>query len=74
VRQAGQLAQRLQGAMPAAPLLGGVLRGSAWGDRSLRGALFHGERTLDAGAVGCILHGPIQASGFATPLSRKTSR
>lgn len=51
---------RLRGALPNAPLLGGVLRGEAWGGRSLRGALFLGDKTHDTGAVGCILSGPIQ--------------
>lgn len=94
--QAPELAARIRGALPGAPLLGGVLRGEAWGGRSLRGklpvttvdcilcdikatqkhwyerggrragALFLGDRTLDSGAVGCLLAGPIQASWVTT--------
>lgn len=66
--QATLLARRLQGALPHAPLLGGLLQSRSWGDRSLRGALFLGERTHDAGAVGCILHGPIQARNALSSL------
>jgi len=58
--QARFLAQRLRAALPGMPVLGGLVNKKGWGKRSPRGALFHGERTMDHGAVGCLLAGPIQ--------------
>ena len=54
------LLQRLHGALPWLSLLGGVVHAPAWGTQSLRGALFEGDRTLDSGAVGALMSGPLQ--------------
>ncbi|DBA84695.1 hypothetical protein WJX77_009528 [Trebouxia sp. C0004] len=63
--QVDELISRIQGVVPC-PLVGGVAQPNAWGEnpwggqRSLRGALFLGNRTYHEGAVGCFMHGPIQ--------------
>ena len=67
VRQVHELESRLQAVLRGVPVLGGVLCGDGWGARSLRGALFLGEKTLDSGAVGCLLRGPMQVVLFAMP-------
>ncbi|CAL8463260.1 g2794 [Coccomyxa elongata] len=55
------LLARLRGAMPEAPMLGGVLAPNAWGSgHSLRGALFLNSDTHDEGAVGCLMRGPLR--------------
>lgn len=53
--------------------MGGVLEPAAYGraplggeQNSLRGALFLGSRTLDEGAVGCIMRGPLQLDALGT--------
>ena len=56
------LLQRLHGAMPWLSVLGGIGYAPAWGERSLRGALFLGDRAYDSGAVGVLMSGPLQAS------------
>ena len=56
------LLQRLHGAMPWLSVLGGIGHAPAWGERSLRGALFLGDRAYDSGAVGVLMSGPLQAS------------
>jgi small ligand-binding sensory domain FIST len=59
--QANALVDRLQGVLPETPIIGGVVSDCGWGaSRSTRGALFHGEATLNSGAVGCLLLGPVQ--------------
>ncbi|KAK9917127.1 hypothetical protein WJX75_001174 [Coccomyxa subellipsoidea] len=56
-----ELLVRLRGALPEAPILGGVLAPSAWGHgQSLRGALFLNSDTHDEGAVGCLMRGPLR--------------
>lgn len=53
--------------LPEVPIVGGMVSDCAWGPtRSLRGALFHGEATLDSGAVGCLLSGPLQVCFLVT--------
>ena len=47
------------------PIVGGVVRSSAWGEecgreRSKRGAVFLNDEAYDSGAVGCILSGNLQ--------------
>ncbi|EIE18129.1 hypothetical protein COCSUDRAFT_60504 [Coccomyxa subellipsoidea C-169] len=55
------LLARLRGALPEAPLLGGVVAPSAWGPgQSLRGALFLNSDAHDEGAVGCLMRGPLR--------------
>ncbi len=55
------LLARLRGALPEAPLLGGVLAPRAWGPgQSLRGALFLNSDAHDEGAVGCLMRGPLR--------------
>jgi hypothetical protein len=59
--QVEQLLGRLRGVLPEAPVLGGVLQPRAWGrENSLRGALFLNSETLDQGAVGCLMRGPLR--------------
>lgn len=64
--QVDELISRIQGVLPSSPLVGGVTQPNAWGvnpwgsQRSLRGALFIGNRTHDEGAVGCFMRGPFQ--------------
>ncbi len=61
VWQVESLLARLRGALPEAPMLGGVLAPNAWGaGHSLRGALFLNSETHDEGAVGCLMRGPLR--------------
>ena len=70
-----ELISRIQGLLPAAPLVGGVTQPNAWGtnpwggQRSLRGAVFLNQRTHDEGAVGCFMQGPLKVSDPALILS-----
>lgn len=67
-QQVDELISRIQGALPSAPLVGGVTQPNAWGvnpwggKRSLRGAVFLNQRTYDEGAVGCFMQGPLKVA------------
>ncbi len=71
--QVDELISRIQGVVPC-PLVGGVAQPNAWGEnpwggqRSLRGALFLGNRTHHEGAVGCFMQGPIQVPHAPPPV------
>ncbi len=76
--QVDELISRIQGVVPC-PLVGGVAQPNAWGEnpwggkRSLRGALFLGNRTYHEGAVGCFMRGPIQVPhNSSSHMSRST--
>lgn len=65
--QVDELLGRLHNVLPGVPTVGGVLKSHAWGVRSpggsqtsMRGAAFLGSETLDSGAVGCLMTGPLQ--------------
>ena len=59
--------QRLQGVLPGMPIMGGALQPEAWGhSRSLRGALFLGDKALDQGVVGALLSGPLQVDAWVS--------
>lgn len=65
--QVEEFAERLSSTMPDMPILGGVVRGNAWGqeygrERSLRGAVFLNDSTFESGAVGCILSGDLKVN------------
>ena len=76
-QQVDELISRIQGVVPC-PLVGGVAQPNAWGEnpwggkRSLRGALFLGNRTYHDGAVGCFMHGPIQVLPSSSCLTSRS--
>ncbi|KAK9815032.1 hypothetical protein WJX73_005490 [Symbiochloris irregularis] len=62
-----ELLHRLHGAMPWLSMVGGVGHAPAWGEKSLRGALFLNNRVYDSGAVGVLMSGPLQIDAVVAP-------